>query len=80
MPVLLKVFLRTLLDLPFKCCCNNIILPCGHSRQPRVTRKQFPSLSLRNECGRVARGYGNCFKRRRVAGDAYNKMENSLSI
>ena len=46
MPMLLKVFLRTLLDLPFKYCYNNIILPYGHSRQTPVTKKRLPSLSL----------------------------------
>ena len=46
--MLLKVFLRTLLVLPFKSCYNNIILPCGHSKWP-VTWKWPPSLALGND-------------------------------
>ena len=46
MPILLNIFLRTLGFTLKKCCYSNIILPCGHSRQPLVTRKRLPSLSL----------------------------------
>ena len=61
--------------------------------------KQLPSLALGNECGRVSRGYsncwrlqrlleatvtigscGDCWKLRRVAGEARNMMENVLFI
>ena len=35
---------------------------------------------LGNECGRVSRGYSNCWKLRRVAGEARNMTENAISI
>ena len=76
--MLLKVFLRTLLVLPSKCCYNNIIVPCGHSSRRPVTRKRLPSLALGNECGRVARGYCICWRLQRVAGEARNMKENAL--
>ena len=40
------------------------------------TWKQLPGT----ECGRVVRGYSNCWKLWRVAGEARNMTENDLSI
>ena len=40
------------------------------------TRKRV----LGNECGRVARGYGNCWRLQWVPGEAHNMMEYALSI
>ena len=49
--------------------------------------EELPSLSLGNECGRVSRGYSNCWryysdwlKLRRVTGEAHNMTKNTLSI
>ena len=38
----------------------------GHWRRPPVTWEQLPSLALGNECGRVARGYSNCWRLQRL--------------
>ena len=92
MPMLLTVFLRTLLVLPFKCCYSNIIVPCGHSRQPPSSGdsettslfgiwKRLPETNAGKwpEVTATAGGCGECWKLWRVAGKACNMTEN-LSI
>ena len=86
MPMLLKVFLRTLWDLPFKCFYNNIILPCGHSEMTSqyVTRHSETNAGELPEVTVTAGGCGDCWKPWQVvvvvAGDARNMTENALSI
>ena len=66
-----------LLGVQFKCCDNNIIVPCSHWRLTPVTWKQLPSLALRNdfremsagqlpEVTATAGGYSDCWKLRRL--------------
>ena len=45
MPILLKVFLRTLKVLPYKCCYNNIIVP-----------NDFPVWHLETTSGEINAG------------------------
>ena len=53
MLLILKVFLRTLQVLQFKCCNNNtIIVPCSHWRRPPVTRKWLPVWHLETTSGK----------------------------
>ena len=90
-----KFFLRTLWDLPFKCCYNNIILPCGHSSLETnsghsettsqfITRhsNEFPKANAGQlpEVTAIAGGCSDCWKQRRVASDACNMTKNDLSI
>ena len=89
--MLLKVFLRTLLVLLFKCCYYNIIVPIGHLKQPPVTQKRLPSLAFENdfqemnagelpEVTATAGGCSDCWKLRHVAGMACNMTENAIFI
>ena len=84
-------FTSSSLVSPFKCCYNNIILPCGHWRQPPMTQKRLPSLGLWNnfrltnvgelpEVKATAGGCGNCWKLWRAASKAPNVTENAIFI
>ena len=52
------------------------------NRQPLVTPNNFPVChsALGNECGGVARGYGNCWRLWQIAGNASIMKEDALSI
>ena len=65
----------------------NIVVPCGHSRGPPVTRKRLPSLALvkdfpETNAGELPEvgGCGDCWNPWWVASDARDMMENALSI
>ena len=91
MPMLLNVFFKNSIGFPFKCCYNNVIVPCGYSSLSPVTWKRLPSLALRNdfresnagelpEVMATVGGCSDCWKLQRVAGEARNMTENALSI
>ena len=80
---IMAVFQPLWLFQPFKCCCYNLIVPCGHWRRPPVTWKQLPSLALGNdlletnvgefpEVTATAGGCSNCWKLWRLLEAAAN--------